>query len=883
MNRWPTQRSPGRAFGALQRQARSSQAALAASIVLMCVVLTVLRANFLTVTNMGVLAQAVSVSAVVAFAQLVTIGSGGMNLSIGGIGGLAAVLVGGLMVNFRVPVVLAIVLALAAGAVCGMGNGWLIVRTQLSPFLVTLATGSVFTGIGLGLTNSNPIVNLPKMFNSLGSDSFLQLPVPFFVMLALMGLLMVFFRSVGLGRQILAFGANARASEICGVDSRRLQVALHGLSGLLAACAGILLAATLASADPEIGSNWLLPSFAAPIIGGTALAGGVVSVPGAVLGSLLLELVTDALVYLNVNAFWLQLFSGLIILLAMVLGRLREARVVAPARSAFRPEPGPARAEDGAEYVPLGFGSRRLSEGSSAELRPDEVVLELRGVTKHFGGVVALDGVSLSVRRGEVHALLGENGAGKSTLIKVIAGVHQADEGTYLLAGEQVHDISPRRAARLGVAVVHQERTLIPAFTAGENVMLNDVLGRALRFVNAAAVEQRAVKYMETVGLDISSHLPAFGLSPAQKQLLEIARALSERSSLLLLDEPTSSLSLTEIRRLMETIRVLTAHGVSVVYVTHKLEEVFEICDRVTVLRDGKNACEGLPVAGMSRDALIELMVGRVAAVPSHRPARSVTADVVLEAKGVQSEHSQVPSSFRLLRGEILGWYGLVGAGRTELARALTGADRRTGGEIVIGGQVVGARSVAGMLEQWKVGYVTENRQEEGLFLIHPVRSNIAATVWRKLRTRSRLLSIAAERAVAEKYRTLLAIRTASIQTSVSNLSGGNQQKVSIAKWLAVSPSILIFDEPTVGIDVKTKNEVHELIRDLAAGGTSLIVISSDLPEIIGLVDRILLFRQGAIVEELANSHRYDEMSEVIMRTVLGDPTYHEVRVRAGS
>ena len=883
MNRWPTQRSPGRAFGVLQRQARSSQAALAASIVLMCVVLTVLRANFLTVTNMGVLAQAVSVSAVVAFAQLVTIGSGGMNLSIGGIGGLAAVLVGGLMVNFRVPVVLAIVLALAAGAVCGMGNGWLIVRTQLSPFLVTLATGSVFTGIGLGLTNSNPIVNLPKMFNSLGSDSFLQLPVPFFVMLALMGLLMVFFRSVGLGRQILAFGANARASEICGVDSRRLQVALHGLSGLLAACAGILLAATLASADPEIGSNWLLPSFAAPIIGGTALAGGVVSVPGAVLGSLLLELVTDALVYLNVNAFWLQLFSGLIILLAMVLGRLREARVVAPARSAFRPEPAPARAEDGAEYVPLGFGSRRLSEGSSAELRPDEVVLELRGVSKHFGGVVALDGVSLSVRRGEVHALLGENGAGKSTLIKVIAGVHQADEGTYLLAGEQVHDISPRRAARLGVAVVHQERTLIPAFTAGENVMLNDVLGRALRFVNAAAVEQRAVKYMETVGLDISSHLPAFGLSPAQKQLLEIARALSERSSLLLLDEPTSSLSLTEIRRLMETIRVLTAHGVSVVYVTHKLEEVFEICDRVTVLRDGKNACEGLPVAGMSRDALIELMVGRVAAVPSHRPARSVTADVVLEAKGVQSEQSQVPSSFRLLRGEILGWYGLVGAGRTELARALTGADRRTGGEIVIGGQVVGARSVAGMLEQWKVGYVTENRQEEGLFLIHPVRSNIAATVWRKLRTRSRLLSIAAERAVAEKYRTLLAIRTASIQTSVSNLSGGNQQKVSIAKWLAVSPSILIFDEPTVGIDVKTKNEVHELIRDLAAGGTSLIVISSDLPEIIGLVDRILLFRQGAIVEELANSHRYDEMSEVIMRTVLGDPTYHEVRVRAGS
>ena len=365
--------------------------------------------------------------------------------------------------------------------------------------------------------------------------------------------------------------------RICGVDSRRLQVALHGLSGLLAACAGILLAATLASADPEIGSNWLLPSFAAPIIGGTALAGGVVSVPGAVLGSLLLELVTDALVYLNVNAFWLQLFSGLIILLAMVLGRLREARVVAPARSAFRPEPAPARAEDGAEYVPLGFGSRRLSEGSSAELRPDEVVLELRGVSKHFGGVVALDGVSLSVRRGEVHALLGENGAGKSTLIKVIAGVHQADEGTYLLAGEQVHDISPRRAARLGVAVVHQERTLIPAFTAGENVMLNDVLGRALRFVNAAAVEQRAVKYMETVGLDISSHLPAFGLSPAQKQLLEIARALSERSSLLLLDEPTSSLSLTEIRRLMETIRVLTAHGVSVVYVTHKLEEVFEI------------------------------------------------------------------------------------------------------------------------------------------------------------------------------------------------------------------------------------------------------------------------------------------------------------------
>jgi len=497
-------------------------------------------------------------------------------------------------------------------------------------------------------------------------------------------------------------------------------------------------------------------------------------------------------------------------------------------------------------------------------------VLELTGITKTYPGVRALTDVTLTLGRGEIHALLGENGAGKSTLIKVISGVEQPDSGTYRLNGETIVMRNPRQALHHGISVVHQERNLVPTFTVGENVLLERVLGRADRWIDRSRIHADARPFMEMVGLDVSPAESVGVLSTAQQQLVEIARALSVKANILLLDEPTASISLREASSLLGTLRALCARGTSIIYVSHKLEEVFEVCDSVTVLRDGRNAGPRQPIAGLSRDALIEMMIGR-AHVYDALPIRpKAERPPVLEVRDRPSEATLAGASFTLRKGEILGWYGLVGSGRTELARAVIGADAIGGGTVTVRGRPAHIHSIADALNRWQIGYVSENRQQEGLFLIHSIQRNIAATVWQRLRTAFRLLLRRDERKLAEEYRRSLDIRTPDVARIVGNLSGGNRQKVSLGKWLAASPAILFIDEPTVGIDIRTKYEIHQLIYRLGEQGTSVVLISSDMPEMIRLADRILVFKAGRIVGDLDNSKVYDEMSRRIMSLIVG-------------
>lgn len=496
-------------------------------------------------------------------------------------------------------------------------------------------------------------------------------------------------------------------------------------------------------------------------------------------------------------------------------------------------------------------------------------LVELANVSKRFPGVKALDDVSLTLLPGEVHALVGENGAGKSTLIKIIAGVTQADEGSYRLAGQAIAMRSPRQALESGIAIVHQERSLIPTFTVAENILIHRVVGRALTLIDHAAIERDARAYMEMVGLALAPDGRVDTLSPAQKQLIEIARALSVDARILLLDEPTASISLREADALLGTIRALRGRGVGILYVTHKLEEVFAVADTVTVLRDGRNAGATKGVADLDSNRLIELMVGRsyeASDLPQRKPP---AGPAVLEADGLWGAHSLVPNSFSLRKGEILGWYGLVGAGRTELARVLVGADPARGGTIKVMGRPVRISSPREALYGHRIGYVSENRQEEGLFLAHAIAANVAATTWSRLRSLSGLLSRKAEERLAEKFRARLAIRMRSPGQPVGDLSGGNQQKVSVAKWLAFEPDLLIFDEPTVGIDVATKVQIHELLHQLADSGISIVLISSDMPEIIRVADRILVFRSNRIIEDVVNDHDYASMSQRIMRAIV--------------
>lgn len=495
-------------------------------------------------------------------------------------------------------------------------------------------------------------------------------------------------------------------------------------------------------------------------------------------------------------------------------------------------------------------------------------VLEARGISKSFPGVRALDNVDLRLRSGEIHALIGENGAGKSTLIKIITGLYQPDEGQLYLNGEQVHFSSTHDAMKAGISFVPQERNLIPAFSVGENIVMADMPSRSI-FVDYRRVNLEARKWLDVVGLDVAPSVIVKQLSAAQMQLIEIAKALSMENTVLLLDEPTASLTPHETEYLFSVLRGLRDRGAAILFVSHKLEEVYELCDRVTVLRDGCNTACDEKLADIDRDRLVALMIGRTQEV-TELPEKRVERDApLLEVRDLHAESGTDGVSFRLYRGEILGLYGLVGAGRSELAKALIGVHRVTSGEVLVKGRPVKIRSVAEALNVHRIGYVSENRKTEGLILPHSVAANVSITVWRRIAGLFGWIWSHTERAIVKDYVDRLDIKTPSLFQVVNNLSGGNQQKVSLAKWLAAQAEILIIDEPTIGIDVKTKYALHELIWELASQGQAILLISSDMPEMIRLADRILVMKDHKIVREIQNTHHYDEISAEIMKSLV--------------
>ena len=495
--------------------------------------------------------------------------------------------------------------------------------------------------------------------------------------------------------------------------------------------------------------------------------------------------------------------------------------------------------------------------------------LKAEKLVKLFPGVRALDGASLRVEPGSVHALLGENGAGKSTLIKILTGVHRPDGGRLEIGTEVTLD-SPQAAARAGVGVVHQERNLVPEFSVAENIMLQRLPTKS-GLLDRATVRAEARRYLDLLELDLDPDRRVRGLPVSQLQLIEVAKALSMDSKVLLLDEPTTASTPSEVDRLFGIIRKLRDAGTAILFVSHKLEEVYDLCDTVTVLRDGVSVLESVPLAELARTELIEAMVGRahnVTDLPGRPPADDRPA---LELAEVSTSDGHRDVSLSLRRGEILGLYGLVGSGRTELAKALLGLSPITSGTVRVNGKPAKIRNVREALKRYGIGYVPEDRKGEGLFLDQSVSRNISVAVWDKLRTRLGGVSAKAERRLAAEYVGRLGIRLASADQPAGELSGGNQQKVSLAKWLAAKTGILIIDEPTVGIDVRTKAAFHELIWGLAADGLAVLLITSDLVEMVTLADRIVVMRDFHVCGELANDHVYDTTSREVMELIHAD------------
>jgi ribose transport system ATP-binding protein len=489
-------------------------------------------------------------------------------------------------------------------------------------------------------------------------------------------------------------------------------------------------------------------------------------------------------------------------------------------------------------------------------------------LVKSFPGVRALDEATLRLEAGTIHALLGENGAGKSTLIKILTGVYRPDSGRLVLDDRELAPSSPRDAARAGIGVVHQERNLVPGFSVGENIVLQAVPSRR-GLVDRAAIHAQARRCLEQLELDLDPDTPTAGLSVAQLQLVEVAKALHTESRVLLLDEPTTASTPSEVDRLFAVVRRLRDQGTAVVFVSHKLEEVYALCDTVTVLRDGATVLEAAPLAGTARDDLVDLMVGRTHRATALPPRPEPKPDPVLELVGVSTDAGHRDVSLAVRSGEIVGLYGLVGAGRSELAKALLGLSRMTGGEVRVRGRAVRIRDVRDALHTHRIGYVPEDRKAEGLFLDQPVTRNIAVTVWDRIAGRFTGVSRRREEELTAGYVERLGIRLASSGQLAGELSGGNQQKVSLAKWLAARTEILIIDEPTVGIDVRTKAAFHELIGELATEGLAVLLITSDLAEMVTLADRVVVMSGFRVRGEVGNDeHDYDPTSRAVMALI---------------
>jgi rhamnose transport system ATP-binding protein len=493
--------------------------------------------------------------------------------------------------------------------------------------------------------------------------------------------------------------------------------------------------------------------------------------------------------------------------------------------------------------------------------------VQLSGISKRFAATAALTDVSLDLLPGEIHALVGENGAGKSTLVKILAGVHQPDAGTIRLEGEPVTITGPAHSRALGIAVVHQEPRLFPDLSVAENVFIGHAPSGHLGTIDWRGTRKAAAALFAELDVQLDVGAPVRGLSMADQQLIEIAKALSTEASVLILDEPTASLSAHEVERLFTIVRRLRDRGVAIMFVSHRLDEVFALCDRATVFRDGRHVVT-TRTSELTTADLIRHMVGRT--VSLFPKVEHPIGEVLLEVEGLTRVGVFRDVTFDVRAGEIVGLAGLVGAGRSEVARVLFGLDRRDSGVVRIAGKAVDFAAPSAAMDAG-LAYLPEDRHQEGLVLDFSIAQNVTLPILPRLFPRL-LVSGAKERAVATEHTRQFNVRMTSVDQEVAALSGGNQQKVVLAKWLASGPRVLILDEPTRGIDIGAKVEVHRLVAELAASGLAIILISSDLPEVLAMSDRIVVLHEGRVTAQIP---RAEATSERVMFAATGSEAVH--------
>ena len=802
-------------------------------------------ASPMTVTN---LIRQSAVFTILSVGMTLVIIVGGIDLSVGAnialSGAVTAVVMNAVGPESMEGAAAGILVSLLISTLIGAVNGVLCGYLGISAFMATLAMQTFCKGLTLMVTGSTRIVVTNPFYKWPGSAQWklgsLVIPSCVVFLIPFIVLCLWCVKKLPFGIRLYAVGGNARAAHASGINSRGFVFLTYAITGFLCGIATILTVGRASSAQPLAGEGLEFTVITAVVLGGTSLLGGVGTIAGTFLGCLLMGTITLGINMINISVFWNYIIKGL-----CVLGAVLADQTVASARGLLKKK----------EKLLLAADNERAF---AAIKDNDHHVLELSHIDKSFSGIPVLKDISLKIEGGKVHALMGENGAGKSTLIKIISGVYQKDGGTISLDGIPVDIHSATDSQRLGIAVIYQEFALIPELNIAQNAFLGKEKKKWNLFLSVPEMEKETRKYMDLLHLRTGVTRKVRDLSVSQQQMVEIAKAMGSDSWLVVMDEPTSAITDADKEELFKVIQEMKAAGMAIVYVSHRMGEIFEICDEVTVLRDGEYIATR-KVSETSEQELTRLMVGREINDVFLREKASVDQEKepVFKVENLSRQGAFEPVSFEVRAGEVLGLSGLMGAGRTEIARCIFGLDRPDSGRMWLNGKEISITSPKKALSQG-ICYVSEDRRREGIIPFRSLKENICLADLGQI-LKGFVVDEGKQEALYEEYQQKFRIKAVSGEQPIERLSGGNQQKCCLARMLACRPTLLILDEPTRGIDVGAKKEIHQLIEKMAKENMAIILISSELPEILGACDRILVLSEGSVTGTFQSGEATEE------------------------
>jgi ribose transport system ATP-binding protein len=836
----------------LRRGATNPSIALLAAIVLVGLFFSIMQPAFLSTANIYVIAAQSAVVTLIALGMTLVIIGQGIDLSVGSGVALTAVMGGQVMVATGASPVATIVAVIGTGLALGALNGVLIAYLRVSAFMATLGTYALAAGAAIAISKGSSIIVTDPAILWLGSASTVGgIPVSAVLTVLAVCVFWILTRRTLLGRWLYAQGGNRTAAIASGIPVRRVEFLTYVITGLMVGVGSLITIGRVHSTQPLAGQGLEFAAITAAVLGGTSLAGGRGDVVSTSLGSIFVAVVASGLSFAGVEQSMIYVFTGAFVVAAVLISQ-REILQGLSERVAL------AR-------VSLANRHGQVQRGGEAALSRRDRHLELRGLEKRFSGVTALKSVSFDLRSGEVVALVGENGAGKSTLVKILSGDHRPNAGEVIIDGVQTQFAGPEDARRDGIAVIHQHFTLVPDLTVAENLFL----GREPRWpiigvLRRGEMNRATRKLLADLEIPVrpTSHVNSLGIG--QRQMVEIAKAIGENAWLVVMDEPTSALSSRERDLLFAFIERLQSLGTAILFISHKLDEIYHVASRAVVLRDG--AVVGTPnLAEVRPPGLVSLMVGR--AIENLFPY--IATDIAEERLVVRDARDAGllrRASLTVRSGEVVGLVGLMGSGRTELIRCVMGLSPLVAGHIEVLGRDLGKRSAADLIELG-VAYVPEDRRREGLFPGLTVSENLSL-LWLRQNSVFGLLPTSREKTIVAETMLELGVRPPDPRREVRYLSGGNQQKVVLGKSFVLSPRLVLLDDPTRGVDVGAKAEIHALIARLKTDGAAILMTSSEMPEVLAVADRVVVMRHGETVAEHDRG-----VSEVeVMQDAFGEP-----------